>query len=99
MGTNVLGPRKTRGVARVTGLEIVHAVVWSHNDSGRHAHFTTADHRHGMLHRPTGVWEVGDPQPDDPELWTCHQASCYRLFNREDPRERWRGLISWLINQ
>lgn len=82
MGVNVLGPRKTRAVARFTGLEIVHAVVWSHHDSGRDAHFTTADHRHGVLDRKTGTWEVSDPQPQDEADWDCRQDSCRYLFGK-----------------
>lgn len=81
MGANILGPRKTRKVAGITGLDVVHVVVWSHNDSGRSALFTTSDHRHGVLHRPTGEWEVEDPQPANPDAWTCRQSSCHRLFN------------------
>lgn len=45
MGANALGPRKVRALARVTGLPIVRALVWSHNDSGRWAHLRAADGR------------------------------------------------------
>ena len=80
MGLNVLGPRKTRSVARATGLEVIHAVVQSHGDAGRAAWFTTADHVHGVLDRHTGEWKLGERQPDDPEQWTCRQSSCHALF-------------------
>lgn len=86
MGANVLGPRKTRAIARITELDIVHAVVWSHNESGRSVHFTTSDHRHGVLDRLSGDWCVDDePQPSDPAGWTCRQSSCHRLFGAGNP--------------
>ena len=80
MGANVLGPRKTRAVARAVGAQIVHAAVWSHNESGRYAFFTTPDHRHGWLDRQTGESDIEDPQPTQPAQWTCRFSSCHRLF-------------------
>lgn len=72
MGVNVLNPRKTRGIARITGLPVIRALVWSHHDSGRTAYFTTADHQHGYIDRRTGEWEL-DADAD-------HVSSCEALF-------------------
>jgi hypothetical protein len=72
MGVNVLGPRKTRAVARVTGLPVIRAMVWSHDESGRMAYFTTADHQHGYFDRRTGEWEL------DPDAH--HVSYCQTLF-------------------
>jgi hypothetical protein len=57
MSANGLGPRKVRAIARMTGLEVVSASVWSHNESGRYAHFRTADGRCWWLDRRAGTWE------------------------------------------
>lgn len=80
MGLNVLGPRKTRAVARATGLDVVHAVVQSHGDAGRAVWFTTRDHQHGVLDRHTGEWQTVIRQPADPQQWACRQSSCHALF-------------------
>ncbi len=68
----MLGSRKVRGVARVTGLPVVWASVYSHHESGRLAYFTTADHQHGELDRLTGDWCL-EEQP------SC-RSSCRMLF-------------------
>lgn len=86
MGLNVLGARKVRRIAEVTGEPIVWAVVKSHEDSGRQVYLTTADHRHGMLDRLTGDWYIDaehiSPYADGDT--SCRQTSCPLLF-RGDP--------------
>lgn len=57
MGVNALGARKVRALARMTGLDVVRASVWSHSESGRWAHLRTADGRCWWLDRKTSQWE------------------------------------------
>jgi len=53
MGANALGARKIRAIARTTGLDVVRASVWSHNESGRWAHLRTVDGRCWWFDRKT----------------------------------------------
>jgi hypothetical protein len=56
MSANSLGPRKLAAIARLTGMDVVRASVWSHVDSGRMAHIRTRDGRCWWLDRQTGDW-------------------------------------------
>lgn len=56
MGANPLGARKVRGLARMTGLDVVQASVWSHHESGRWAHLRTSDGRCWWLDRKQQEW-------------------------------------------
>ena len=64
MGANALGARKVRALARMTGLDVVQASVWSHYESGRWAHLRTADGCCWWLDRKETVWQRhGDCPP------------------------------------
>lgn len=65
MGANALGARKVRAIAEATGLDVVRASVWSHNDSGRLAHLRTADGRCWWYDRHTSVVERHGNCPED----------------------------------
>ncbi|MYR28727.1 MULTISPECIES: hypothetical protein [unclassified Streptomyces] len=74
MGAQVLSPRSTRRIARLTGQEVVRA--WAHG--GYIMDFVTPDHRHGWWDKKTGEWgwDTGD---------TGHYSSCVRLFPDDFP--------------
>jgi hypothetical protein len=74
MGLQSLGPRKVRRLARITGLDIVHAVAGGGYTYG----FVTSDHRHGWYEMKTGEWALEDPGDDaDPY---AHWSSCLQRW-------------------
>ena len=70
MGAQVLGPVKTRRIARATGLDITRA--WSHG--GYVMGFVTPDHRHGWYDLKTGDHGFDDPAE------VIHYTSCAENF-------------------
>jgi hypothetical protein len=74
-----LSPRKTRRIARATGLDVLRA--WG--AGGYVFAFVTADHRHGQYDSKTGTWCWDE---DTEPLWAGHQPtathyySCRELF-------------------
>lgn len=69
MGTQVLGAKKTRKIARITGLDIARA--WTHGVHFMFA-FVTDDHEHGWVDIRTGEWGIND----DP----VHYTSCDEMW-------------------
>ena len=53
MGSQRLGPKLMRRIARETGQDVARA--WGHGNYW--FDFVTTDHRHGWWHKKDGAWE------------------------------------------
>jgi hypothetical protein len=73
MGSQRLGAKRIRRVARSTGLEIVRA--WAHG--GYTFDFVTTDHRHGWWDSKTGDWGWLEG------IRLTHYTSCHELFPQD----------------